>query len=95
MGFSSIESRIPEAEKKVWNSLINLPRHHKQLLWNLIKDMNKDNITIYRGELQNLKYLSNQKLIYINNLYPYKRNEYSLIIMQDSPHLLRILKRMS
>jgi hypothetical protein len=95
MKLSSIENRIPEAELPVYKQLSSMPREYKLLLWQLIKQMNKDNIAIYRGDFNKLHFLLEKKLILHNKLYPFKRNEYSLFILQTAPHLLRILKRES
>jgi hypothetical protein len=95
MEYSSIESRIPLAELPVYKQMRSMPREQKLLLWQLIKDMNKDNIAIYHGDYGHLIYLLEKQFISHNKLYPYKKNEYSLFILQSAPHLLRILKRES
>ena len=89
----SIESQLKTLELKVFDDLKKLPYQQKQLLWKLIKNTNKDNLTIYRGQESDLSYLIEKGLIIINTVYKGRKHEQSIIVLPHVPNLLRILKR--
>ena len=76
----------------VWNKIIKQDLNSKKILWNLIKNSNKDQIIIYYDDIKKLTSLLNNTLILINPFYRSQSGEISLIILPDSPKLLRIIK---
>lgn len=90
--FADIGDRIPATEKETWELLKNLPKTQKLLMWKLIKETNKDGITIYRGSRNELQSLLDKGLIVQNTLYK-GRGEVSLFVLPYSQYLLRILLR--
>ncbi|MFD2637825.1 hypothetical protein [Piscibacillus salipiscarius] len=88
-----ILSRIPEDERHVYQSMTQLKSEDKHLLWELIKDTNKENVTLYTGDLEKLHELLNKQLIHINTAYKTRDKKVSLFVLNRAPYLIRLLKR--
>ncbi|GEL77831.1 hypothetical protein [Tenuibacillus multivorans] len=90
---AQILKRIPEHERETYRTMRKLNRINKQLLWQLIRDSNKENVTIYKGKKTDLEVLLNKRLISINKAYKSKGQEMSLFVLVRAPYLIRVLKR--
>lgn len=66
---TNILSRIPEHEKELYQVMKQLDQSNKRLLWQLIKNSNKENVTIYKGSQEELSTLLNKRLISYNSVY--------------------------
>ncbi|TFB22872.1 hypothetical protein E3U55_06435 [Filobacillus milosensis] len=90
---SYILNRIPDEEKSIYQTMRHLDHSDKQILWKLIKDSNKENVAIYKGNQSTLNGLLNKRLIDINRAYKTKGPEISLFVLNRAPYLMRVLKR--
>lgn len=89
-----ILNRIPENEQRIYLTMTKLNQIDKHKLWELIKESNKENITIYTGDLNRIRELLNRQLVHINKAYKTKnRKEVSLFVLNRAPYLIRLLKR--
>ncbi|WP_175615859.1 hypothetical protein [Piscibacillus halophilus] len=88
-----ILKRIPEHERKIYRTMTNLSRVNKHLLWQLIKESNKENVAIYTGDLEKLRELLNKQLVHINTAYQTNSQKVSLFVLNRAPYLIRLLKR--
>lgn len=66
---TNILSRIPEHEKELYQVMKQLDQSNKRLLWQLIKNSNKENVNIYKGSQEELSTLLNKRLISYNSVY--------------------------
>lgn len=82
-----------DSYKRIISALDELSEQERFIFEELIKNANKDQIAIYRGDKKFLKHLFDLKLIAKNYIYrPYKTEE-SVIVLPYNPQLVKELSR--
>jgi len=90
MDANSSMRNLNDNEKQTMKKMKALHIAEKRLLWELIKQTNKDGIAIYNGSINDLQFLINKNLIVINTWYTGKGN--SIIVLPTSQTLIRKLQ---
>jgi len=83
----SLEEQIPHREQSVLQEMKCIPQSQKGLLMKFIKNSNKDGISKYSGNINDI-----QNLIELRLIVPNRMNPGTFFVLPDTPYLFNILK---
>lgn len=89
---NEIKTSLNNKELQVYNIMEQLPNNIKCLLFNIIKKADKNQISIFHGNIKELEDIIEKELVIINSLYHPYGNEISLIVLPNAPTLVNRLK---